>query len=59
MHRYAEIAISLDILIILGTYMRLISGEPETLTNTGKNQTYITGHQDTTENNNTNTTESG
>ena len=39
--------------------MSPISGELEALTNTGKKQTYITGHQDTTKYNETNTTGSG
>ena len=36
-----------------------LGAEPEVLTNTGKKQTYITGHPDTIEYNETNTTESG
>ena len=37
--------------------MRPFSSEPETLTNTGKKTTYITGHQATTDYIKTNTTQ--
>ena len=56
---YSTLPVRVIKIVILGTYMRLISVGPEALTNTGQKQSYITGHQGSAEYNETSITDSG